>query len=803
MAQTKRAYEEVRVPFTKMTFTPDVPSTSLGANEYNVGRNIETDVRGIRSISGDEEISVTIPNGETPIYISGGFRRNDLFYYIVATLEGKWYAIAGGSTWTDITPPGMIAGNYSRAQNITEAWNATVPFFNDERNPPFFWPEQTNLITTGASSSAGTSTITFDTQIAPPFNIGDVITVSGVTPSGFNGNHVVTGCTTTSVSFAGSTAGPQTTAGTVTAQFPQMIRYSNTLPAGIANITYVSATEQQITFDTAYASAPYAANDEIVISGVNTFFDGTFLVVSSTTTTVNYTASPGGAYPGGSVGSVAPLYCWNYNPEWTSYAAKFMRLYNTPNVGSVLVAGNLTATKTDGTIEVYPNTIQWSQSFGLSEAPLTWEPTVLNVANQLEAPLRGEAIDAWPCNGNLFIQSYWDTVVLSPINYTTTNTPVLGVRLFNQGRGQLTSNCWGNTDKMVYGLDARDFWVFNGQDFTGLGNQRVKNWFFNQIDPNYVDRTFMQVNTQKNQIELYYTTTQPEVGDVVATATSGTFNAELPTTGTLAVGQRVTITGTNTGTGSISGYVSGNNYYITALVNNPVTGGIDLFTLSTTANGSPVTSTAGTLTGLTFTVSTDGVPNQMISYRYDLDIWNPPRDVNQAAFACESPVRAYNSSTGFWTFDKASRTIVYIRGLANSKPVQTNQTYSFINQSPIRSAWRRDNIHLIEDYSGKVMVHRVLPEAVNLKANGLPILAGQDPTLQGDISVQVEGSNSVGQGVQDFDSEPMTINTDNPWIQINQNAHRVISIELGNTNTQNIWLCSATTWQYTQVEDDR
>ena len=109
MAQTKRAYEEVRVPFTKMTFTPDVPSTSLGANEYNVGRNIETDVRGIRSISGDEEISVVVPNGETPIYISGGFRRNDLFYYIVATLEGKWYAIAGGSTWTDITPPGMIA----------------------------------------------------------------------------------------------------------------------------------------------------------------------------------------------------------------------------------------------------------------------------------------------------------------------------------------------------------------------------------------------------------------------------------------------------------------------------------------------------------------------------------------------------------------------------------------------------------------------------------------------------------------------------------------------------------------------
>jgi hypothetical protein len=802
VAQTKRAYDEVRVPFTKMSYTPDIPSTSLGANEYNVGKNVETDVRGIRSISGDEEISIIIPNGETPIYISGGFRRNDLFYYVVATLEGKWYAIAGAGTWYDITPAGVVAGNYSRAQNITEAWNGTVPFFNDERNPPMFWPEEVNLQTTGASSSAGTSTLTFAALPKPPFNNGDIITVAGVTPAGFNGFKTVTGCTTTSVSFAGSTAGPQTVAGRITAQFPKMVMYSNTVPAGIANITYVSATEQQITFDTAYSTTPYVAGDEIVISNVNNFFDGVFQVVSATTSTVNYTASPGAAYPGNSVGSVAPLYCWNYTPGVKSYYAKFLRLYNTPNVGNILVAGNLTYTYDDNSIEVFPTTVQWSQNFKLSEAPITWEPTVLNVANALEIPVRGEAIDAWPCNGNLFIQSYWDTVVLSPINYTTTNTPILGVRLYNQGRGMLTSNCWGNTDKLVYGVDARDIWVFNGQDFTGIGNQRVKNWFFDQIDPDYVDRTFMQVNTEKNQIEIYYTSTQPTVGAVVATSSSGTFDAELPFNETLAVGQTVVITGTNTGTGSITGYTSGNTYYITALFNNPVSGGIDLFTLSTTSNGSPVASTAGTLTGLTFTVSTAGVPNQMLSYRYDLDVWNPPRDVNQAAFACESPVRQYNAGTGFWTFDKASRTIVYIRGIANSRPVQTGQTYSFLNSSPIRSSWRRDNIHLIEDYSGKLMVHRVLPEAVNLLANGLPIRPGTTQR-EGDISIQVEGSNSVGQGLQDVNSQPLTINTDNPWIQIDQNSHRVISLELGNTSTENIWICSATTWQYTQVEDDR
>ena len=48
MANTQsKNYEEVRIPFTKMTFTPDVPSAALGPNEYNDGLNVESDVRGI------------------------------------------------------------------------------------------------------------------------------------------------------------------------------------------------------------------------------------------------------------------------------------------------------------------------------------------------------------------------------------------------------------------------------------------------------------------------------------------------------------------------------------------------------------------------------------------------------------------------------------------------------------------------------------------------------------------------------------------------------------------------------------
>lgn len=628
MAQIKSSFEEARIPFAKMSFTPDVPSTALGPNEYNDGLNVETDVRGIRSVAGDEEILTSVPG--TPTFLSSGFRQNGEFWFIAATTEGYWWATNGDTDWYNITPGGGPFTGYTQSTNITEAWNGTVPFFNDSLNPPMFWPDEPGAV---------------------------------------------------------------------------MVLYSNTLPADISNIAYLSPTTQRLTFSSAITT-PYAAGEQIVISDVNNFYNGVFTVVGGTTAYVDYLAVPGGGYPGG--GSVAPNYSWNYNPNWKGYYAGWMRIYNTPNVGSILVAGNLTATLLDDSTVNFPVTVQWSQAFGLNQAPITWTPSITNIANQLEVPLRGTCVDAFPCNGQLFLCSYWDTVVFNPINYTTTSAPILGVRLFNQGRGMLTSNAWANTDKMVYGVDSRDIWVFDGNDFTGLGNQRVKNWFFDQLDPLYVERIFMEVNTQRNQVEIYYTSKDA----------------------------------------------------------NPADG---------------------------------GVPNKMISYRYDLDIWNAPRDVSQATFACESPIWYSDASTlPTWAFNQGSRTVIYARGKANQPLVQKDQGYSFIDGAAISSRFRRDNIKLLPNYSGKMMVHRILPEVVNLSNNELPMYPST-----GNLSVTIEGANSVGSAPSVKTPIAMAINTENPWTQINQNAFRVNTIELSNSSNTTIWMCSATTWQFTQVEDDR
>ena len=637
-----------------MTFSPDVPSTALGPNEYNDGVNVETDVRGIRSTAGDQEFLTTVPG--TPTYISGGFRQNGTFWFIVATTEGYWWASDGMTDWYNITPGGGPIAGYAQNTNITEAWNGTIPFFNDTVGAPMFLPD---------------------------------------------------------------------TPGAILAQYSNLIT-----PAGVSSLT-VNVTTVTAVFDSAYATAPYIAGQQIVVAGVSTYFDGTYPVVSCTDSQVEYANVPGAAVPIDlSNASISPAYTWNYNPNYKSYYANFMRLYSTPNVGSILVAGNLTVTDQLDAITNFPVTVQWSQAFGLNQAPATWAPTITNVANQLEVPLRGPALDAFPSNGNFFLCSYWDTVVFSPINYSTTSAPILGVRLYNQGRGLLSSNCWANTDKLVYGVDARDIWVFDGQDFQGIGNQRVKNWFYDQLDPQYYDRVFMENNSQKNQIEIYY----PDSDSV------------------------------------------------------------------------------------------NGVPNKMLSYRYDLDCWNAPREVASATMACESPIWINYSDSALptWNAQLGSRTLVYARGVLNQKIVQKDIGYGLIPNvanpdGNIASTFRRDNVKLLKDYSGKLMVHRILPEVVNMGGEpftgtyNIPIDPGNpnDDALKGNITVTIEGANSVGSAPTV--KTPVTIpvdanggtNSQNPWAQINQNAFRVNTIELSNTSNSDIWMCSATTWQITQVEDDR
>jgi hypothetical protein len=74
----------------------------------------------------------------------------------------------------------------------------------------------TNALATTVTAGTGTTaTITWGTALsyAPP--VGSQVIITGVTPTGYNGTYTVTASTTTTVSFASSTTGAQTVAGTI------------------------------------------------------------------------------------------------------------------------------------------------------------------------------------------------------------------------------------------------------------------------------------------------------------------------------------------------------------------------------------------------------------------------------------------------------------------------------------------------------------------------------------------------------------------------------------------------------------
>jgi len=543
------AVNPVKTPFTNMSFTPDVPSSALGANEYNAGQNIETNTRGVNSVAGDQYILPAITGNQ--IFITSGFGSDGIYYFIVATAQGKWWQINEAGGITDITPSVGTFTGYSTNTVITDSWNGTVVFLNDQVNPPMYFEPGT---------------------------------------------------------------------------YGQIRLYDN----GPDNYDW--------NYDVGYNSS----------------------------------------------GNVVPLY--------SSLTCGFLRVYNSPNLGSLLVAGNLVGdinanvVPGGGTVQKLPTTVRWSQNFGLNAGPETWTPTLTNTANEVELPVRGAVVDGFPLNGNFYICSYWDTCVMSPIAYQSSTVPVFGLKLINQGRGMLNENCWANVDNTVFGLDARDIWSFDGGTFKPIGNQRVKDYFYANLNPLYTNQLFMQHNSSKYQIEIYY----PDL-----------------------------------------------------------------------------TST--------------GQCNQMLAYRYDLDCWQAPRAVTKATQATEAPRYVAGN------INIATRGIVYSTYTTNANLVQKDTGTSFLGNTPINSLFQRNNISFGQPYSASVQVHRVLPEVYGT----------------GNVEITIGGANSVESTPVYKPTEIMTIDTDNPWVQIDQNEARVTTLQVGANSAVDSWQITAANWQITVVQDTR
>jgi len=102
----------------------------------------------------------------------------------------------------------MLLANWSnRGVNL---WAVDLQTVNFNQTPA----------TLSATGTGSTATLTFATPNTPVYTVGTQITVSGITPSGYNGTYTVTASSNGSVSYANTTTGAQTVAGTISSQTP-------------------------------------------------------------------------------------------------------------------------------------------------------------------------------------------------------------------------------------------------------------------------------------------------------------------------------------------------------------------------------------------------------------------------------------------------------------------------------------------------------------------------------------------------------------------------------------------------------
>jgi hypothetical protein len=69
---------------------------------------------------------------------------------------------------------------------------------------------------TPSSPTASSVTLTFATQVAAPFTVGEYITVSGVSDAGYNGTYQVTACNVSTVTYTNADTNSTTNTGTIT-----------------------------------------------------------------------------------------------------------------------------------------------------------------------------------------------------------------------------------------------------------------------------------------------------------------------------------------------------------------------------------------------------------------------------------------------------------------------------------------------------------------------------------------------------------------------------------------------------------
>lgn len=221
-------------------------TTTVGTGEIAITNNMQGQVVAAlqQYLNFGGAYSQTFSAGNLTVDIYGrvvGFESPDAFYYS----EQEYTATAGQTVFSVTRGSGYIVGQCLVYQNglllnpseYTDAAGSVT--FSTGRTAgalitieSFKSISSVSLTTLSASGTGTTATLVFSARPTPPFSVGQSITVSGMSPAGYNGTYTVTACTNNSVSYANTTTGAQTASGTIqlaNLNYPSFTRNSATL----------------------------------------------------------------------------------------------------------------------------------------------------------------------------------------------------------------------------------------------------------------------------------------------------------------------------------------------------------------------------------------------------------------------------------------------------------------------------------------------------------------------------------------------------------------------------------------------
>jgi hypothetical protein len=145
----------------------------------------------------------------------------------------------------------------------------------------------TTVTTTAASGTGTTVTLNFPTTTAAPFAIGETVIVAGVIPYTYNGSFIVTASTVSSVSYAHTATGAQTTSGTIEAA-------STIYPA--VNITGATLSGSSAITGRTVLSYATDANTGALTSVVLSAATSGSIIAANTAITITKTSQTGTGY---------------------------------------------------------------------------------------------------------------------------------------------------------------------------------------------------------------------------------------------------------------------------------------------------------------------------------------------------------------------------------------------------------------------------------------------------------------------------------------------------------------------------